>query len=54
MTVVPTDAFQAIRHYLHYVRLDGDWANDWLTHIPVIIRPFIEAIGHLLTITIGA
>ncbi len=38
----------AILCYIYYVLVDGDWANDFLTHIPLTLRPFWLIVGHLI------
>ena len=40
--------------YFAIVIEDGDWLNDWLTHMPVMIRPLIAAIGQLIALLIGS
>lgn len=43
----------AITYFLA-VLTDGDWQNDWRTHLPRIIRPLIEGIGHILAAIVGS
>lgn len=40
--------------YFAIVITDGDWANDWLTHLPTTIRPAVEIVGQFIAIAIGA
>jgi hypothetical protein len=44
---------QALILYLYYTALDGDWANDWLTHMPEGLQPTVQALGQLLAATMG-
>jgi hypothetical protein len=38
----------ALIQYLAAVLDDGDYLNDWLTHLPTVIRPTVQLIGYLL------
>jgi hypothetical protein len=40
--------------YIAICITDGDWANDWLTHLPVAIRPAVETIGQWIALAVGA
>lgn len=44
----------AIAEYFRIVVEDGDWANDWLTHLPEAIRSLVELIGFLLALVLGS
>jgi hypothetical protein len=43
----------ALRAYLDHVLTDGDYRNDWLTHLPLECQPVVEIIGHWLSLLIG-
>jgi hypothetical protein len=38
----------AIYQYIQFVRMDGDWLNDWLSHIPELLRPYYMAAGQAI------
>lgn len=38
-------AFNSLREYFTAVVDDGDYLNDWLTHLPEAIRPVVQALG---------
>jgi hypothetical protein len=38
--------------YLDAVLTDGDYANDWITHLPRCVRGFVQHIGVLLARTL--
>ena len=40
-------AFAVLREYFIAVVEDGDYMNDWLTHLPSFIRPVVEWVGYL-------
>jgi hypothetical protein len=42
------DLIGAILYYLYFVILDGDWLNDWLTHMPPTVRAIMEHIGKII------
>jgi hypothetical protein len=44
----------ALLNYIHAVLIDGDWMNDWLTHLPAEWVPTIMWIGQLLAAITGA
>jgi hypothetical protein len=31
--------------YFAWVIVDGDWLNDWLTHLPVAAQPWVIELG---------
>ncbi len=37
-----------LARYLSFTAAEGDPLNDWLTHLPVIIRPAMFILGNLL------
>lgn len=37
--------WESLYKYIDAVQRDGDWANDWRTHLPEQFRPLIEALG---------
>lgn len=41
---------QTIIRYLLIVLTDGDYLNDWLTHMPDTIADVMQIIGWLLTL----
>lgn len=45
--------FSAIRDYVLFTLDEGDYLNDMLTHVPVIVRPILEAFGHLLAMLLA-
>ena len=45
---VGMDLVWAIFYYLYFVVADGDWLNDWLTHMPMWLRPIMEYIGKVI------
>ncbi len=44
---------EALQNYLQFVHLEGDWLNDWATHIPVLIRPIVIIVGQFIAYLIG-
>lgn len=48
-----SEVLDAVEQYIIAVFADGDWANDFLTHLPECGRPLIEIAGHALAIAIG-
>ena len=44
----------AFLKYLAIVATDGDWANDWLTHVPASVAPHLEAVGQWLALLLGS
>lgn len=43
------EAFGAFGKYIKAILEDGDYLNDWLTHIPEWIRPAVRAFGYALS-----
>lgn len=39
---------QAFINYITFVIEDGDWLNDWLTHIPETVRLYVRIVGYIL------
>jgi hypothetical protein len=39
--------------YFAAIMIDGDWMNDWITHLPAMIRPVIMQIGQILAFVVG-
>jgi hypothetical protein len=37
-----------IDHYFAAILQDGDWLNDWLTHIPTYAQALVLLAGRLL------
>lgn len=44
----------ALFYYVLAILEDGDYLNDWLTHVPFFVRPGVEFIGHWLALLTGA
>jgi hypothetical protein len=42
------ELIMALVHYFSIVCTDGDWLNDWLTHMPHAIRQAVEAVGRAM------
>jgi hypothetical protein len=42
-----------ILRYLLVVVVEGDWANDWLTHLDPSIAPTVMEFGKLIAQSIG-
>lgn len=43
----------ALARYLLVVVTDGDWMNDWLTHLPESTIAATQTAGWLLAIALG-
>lgn len=41
-------------YYFAAVLADGDYLNDWLTHLPTMLRPIVEMLGYVLATVTGA
>lgn len=39
--------------YLAAILADGDYTNDWLTHLPHIIRPYVLFVGYLVSLFVS-
>ena len=39
--------------YMLIVLTDGDWANDWLTHLDPAIQPAVMQVGEWISTLIG-
>lgn len=39
--------------YLYYILIDGDYQNDYLTHIPTHLQLAFRIAGEILAILIG-
>lgn len=39
--------------YIVEILQDGDYENDWLTHLPAILRPLIWSLGRFLATILG-
>lgn len=39
--------------YLAAVADDGDYQNDFLTHLPELVQPYVLALGYLLAAILG-
>ena len=42
------DGVRSLGSYLRAVAEDGDYLNDWLTHLPEPIQPAVQALGQLV------
>lgn len=41
-------------NYFQAILQDGDWLNDWLTHIAdPVVRTFIHLLGFVLALLVG-
>lgn len=40
----------AVRDYLVAVFVDGDWLNDWATHIPGVWATAVKLVGFLIAV----
>jgi hypothetical protein len=40
--------------YLSYVVVDGDWLNDWLTHMPAGMEPYAIEMGKAVQAIFGS
>jgi ABC-type transporter Mla subunit MlaD len=47
------DALRSLGSYLGAVAEDGDYLNDWLTHLPEPIQPAVQALGQLVAAFTG-
>jgi hypothetical protein len=47
------DIIIAILLYLFTVMADGDYLNDWLTHVPADLAPYLESLGRALAAWMG-
>lgn len=43
-----SEAFSAFGKYIGAVLEDGDYMNDWVTHLPEAFQPWAEAIGRVI------
>lgn len=48
-----TDYLLDLLRYFAIIVLEGDWANDWLTHLPEHIRPETMELGKYLAAILG-
>jgi hypothetical protein len=39
--------------YLFYVLMDGDYLNDWYTHVPEAMQQGLVMTGQLLAVLVG-
>lgn len=44
----------ALARYVTFTVSTGDYKNDWVTHLPGVVRPIVMLFGHLLALMIGA
>lgn len=44
---------EAIANYIQAIFVDGDWANDWLTHMTPIVAAFMRDYGQNLAASLG-
>jgi len=47
-------AAQAVLRYLSFVLTDGDYLNDWLTHMPAELAAIMLIVGRALATITGA
>jgi len=43
------DVLNSLVGYFDIVLKEGDYLNDWLTHMPEAIRPVVQGIGHFIS-----
>ena len=48
-----SEALDAVANFLVIVFEDGDYLNDFLTHVPECGQPLIQLVGQLLATAIG-
>lgn len=44
----------AFLKYISVVVVEGDWANDWITHLPEWVQPHLAEVGKFLATIIGS
>jgi len=49
-----TSAFSAFGQYIQAVLEDGDYLNDWITHLPDSLQPAVIALGQFISIVTGS
>ena len=42
------DIAMTLARYVAVVVAEGDWLNDWLTHLPRVVQPVVQTIGQLI------
>lgn len=47
-------AFSAFGQYIQAVLEDGDYLNDWITHLPDALQPAVAALGQFISIVMGS
>ena len=45
LAIAGTQVLNALHNYFQIVQEDGDYLNDWLTHLPGVIRPLVQDLG---------
>jgi len=48
------DAFASFGNYIQAVLEDGDYLNDWITHLPDALQPAVAALGEFISIVMGS
>lgn len=43
----------ALFNYLMAVAIDGDYQNDWLTHLPMVLRADAISLGRAIAYMLG-
>lgn len=43
-----------LANYFAAILTDGDFCNDWITHLPDFAQPFVLFLGWLIAALIGA
>ncbi len=47
------DLIEAIHNYILAILDDGDWLNDWLTHVPAGLSRLLMLFGQVLANALG-
>lgn len=53
LVIATEDMLMVLIRYLAVIMVDGDWLNDWLTHLPADWQPTVQAIGELVAKLFG-
>ncbi len=46
------ETISSLARYLAFVLVDGDYLNDWITHLPEIYQPIVQGIGQVIAVII--
>ena len=42
------DVVMTLAQYVAAVVSDGDYLNDWLTHVPRVVQPVVQGLGRVI------